>query len=127
MTVDRIFVPEPIGRPVERPVPQKRQAGTSFRDALAEATRAGELKFSAHAQRRLDERQIILSPQDLAKIRDAVDLAAAKGARDSLLIYRDLALVASVKNRTVVTAVDSGGDGGVEKVFTNIDSAVIIK
>lgn len=123
MPIDRIDAPAPLPRPVARPASQGK--GPSFRDVLAGVTRAGDLKFSAHAQRRLDERRISLSPADLAKIREAVDLAAAKGARDSLLIYRDLALVASVKNRTVITAVD--GSEGAERVFTNIDSAVIIR
>ena len=37
----------------------------------------------------------------------------------------DLALVVSVSNRTVITAVD--GDHLQDNVFTNIDSAVIAK
>jgi flagellar operon protein len=36
-----------------------------------------------------------------------------------------LALVVSIKNRTVITAVD--GNNLKDNVFTNIDSAVIIK
>ena len=47
-----------------------------------------------------------------------------KGARDSLVLMQDLALVVSVKNNTVITAVD--GESLKENVFTNIDSAVIV-
>jgi flagellar operon protein len=37
---------------------------------------------------------------------------------------RDVAMVVSIKNRTVITAVDS--DSMKDNVFTNIDSAAII-
>jgi flagellar operon protein len=37
----------------------------------------------------------------------------------------DIAMVVSIKNRTVITAVD--GDSMRENVFTNIDSAAIVK
>lgn len=97
--------------------------GASFRDVL-ERVRQEELKISAHAQKRLAERQITLGPDDLARLERAVTLAEAKGGRSSLLIYGDLALVASVPHRTVVTAVT--GEGLEERVFTNIDSAVIV-
>ena len=53
----------------------------------------------------------------------AVSKAAAKGARESLILLDDLALVVSVKNRTVITAI--APDRIRENVFTNIDSAVI--
>ncbi len=83
------------------------------------------LQFSAHAAKRLRERNIALAGEDLAKISKAMNRAAAKGSRDSLIIYGDLALVASVRNKTVVTALD--GKSLQEHVFTNIDSAVIVK
>ena len=50
--------------------------------------------------------------------------AAAKGARSSLLVMKDVALIVSVTNRTVITAVD--GSSLKDNVFTNIDSAVIV-
>jgi flagellar operon protein len=53
-----------------------------------------------------------------------VDRAAAKGARESLVMMDDVALVVSVKNRTVITAVDRAHLK--DNVFTNIDSAVIV-
>ncbi|WP_066637268.1 TIGR02530 family flagellar biosynthesis protein [Desulfolucanica intricata] len=84
-----------------------------------------EIKFSAHAEKRLQERNIKLAPADITKIHQAMQRASIKGARDSLLLYGDLALIASIKNNTVVTALD--GKAIKEHVFTNIDSAVIIK
>jgi len=52
-----------------------------------------------------------------------VTRADEKGAKDSLVLLRDLAFIVNVKNRTVVTAVD--GEHLKDNVFTNIDSAVI--
>ena len=101
-------------------------ANLSFDELLhRELTRQQEVKLSAHAEKRLKERNISFSQEDFAKINNAVQQAAAKGSRDSLILYRDLALVTSVANRTVVTAID--GQNMAEHVFTNIDSAVIIK
>ncbi|MTI80187.1 MAG: flagellar protein [Firmicutes bacterium] len=83
------------------------------------------VKLSAHAQKRLQQRDIVLGEADMAKINKAVQQAADKGAKDSLLLYGDMALIASVKNKTVVTAMD--GQSMKDHVFTNIDSAVVIK
>ena len=72
----------------------------------------------------LKSRNINLSAAEMNKIEDAVGKAREKGARDSLILMSDLALVVSVKNNTVITAVD--GDSLKDNVFTNIDSAVIV-
>jgi len=53
------------------------------------------------------------------------DKAAAKGSKQSLFMMGDTAMVVSIKNRVVITAVDS--DSMKDNVFTNIDSAAIIK
>ncbi len=82
------------------------------------------LKFSAHAQSRLSSRNIQLSTQDLNRIEMGVAQAAAKGARESLVLKDDLALLVSVTNKTVITAVDAASMRN--NVFTNIDSAVIV-
>lgn len=83
------------------------------------------LKVSAHAERRLREREINLTPGDWREIGRAVELAASKGVRSTLVLYGDLALVASVPNRTVVTAM--AGTEASKHVFTNIDGAIIVK
>jgi len=82
------------------------------------------LKFSAHASQRLRERKIAMDPITMAKVSDAVDKAEAKGIEDTLVITSDAALIISVKNRTVVTAMDKNSLSG--NVFTNIDGAVIV-
>ena len=48
---------------------------------------------------------------------------AAKGSRDAVVLLDGSAFVVSVKNKTVITAVDAQSMR--EHVFTNIDSAVI--
>lgn len=104
----------------ERPavgVPQDRAFDTLLQDELR------GLKFSKHAQERLDSREIRLNEADMASLQRAVSRAEEKGAKDSLVLLRDLAFIVSVKNRTVVTAVD--GEHISDSVFTNIDSAVI--
>lgn len=73
----------------------------------------------------MEQRNINLKESDWSKIDNAVNQAQAKGVRDSLLLYNDLALVTSVTNRTIVTALDK--ESMVNHVFTNIDGAVIIK
>lgn len=82
-----------------------------------------DLHFSAHAQTRLQSRQITFRPEHLDRLNLAVQRAAGKGSRDALVLLDDMALVVSVKNRTVVTVVDKAHLQ--QSVFTNIDSAVI--
>jgi len=129
MTDNRILYPQQPILPAQKPgqgtsaSPAARTAdGQSFDQVLAQEL-AG-VKFSQHAIQRLSSRNIRLDRGDLAKISGAVDKAAQKGARDSLILMDNLALVVSVKNRTVITAMD--GANIRENVFTNIDSAVIV-
>lgn len=80
-----------------------------------------ELKFSRHANERLASRNIDLSEEQLARLSDGTNRARQKGIRESLVMVDNMAFIVNVKNNTVVTAVGSGDD----KIFTNIDGAVI--
>jgi flagellar operon protein len=82
------------------------------------------IKFSAHALERLRVRNINLSAEDRDRIIDAIGRAEEKGAKDSLVLVRGAALVVSVTNKTIITALDRREMNG--NVFTNIDSAVIM-
>jgi len=82
------------------------------------------LKFSKHALQRLQSRNIYFDKDDLKNIYDAVDKAEKKGIRDSLILTSKAALIVSIQNRTVVTAVDKTNIKN--NVFTNIDGAVIL-
>lgn len=99
----------------------RKPQGASF-DAVLRQEVEG-VRLSAHAQERLRSSRIELTPEHLDRLSGAVSKAAAKGARESLILLDDLALVVSIKNRTVITAI--GPDRIKENVFTNIDSAVI--
>ncbi|CAH0119814.1 hypothetical protein PAE9249_02322 [Paenibacillus sp. CECT 9249] len=82
------------------------------------------VRFSQHAEMRLAQRGIELQPDHLTKIGSAIDKAASKGAKDSLIIMSDMAFIVNVKNRTVVTAMDSASMQ--DNVFTQIDSAIVV-
>lgn len=111
------------GLPSSRPLPA---GGSGFHELLLEKLEQSEkIKFSAHAQTRLASRNIHLGSENLQKLSDAVQLAESKGARDSLILMDNLAFIVNVDNRTVITAMDE--ESIKESVFTNIDSAVIVK
>lgn len=91
----------------------------------ADLSQSGQgLKFSAHATQRLRERQISFDPETMSRMNDAINKADAKGVQDTLVLTDKAALIVSVPNRTVVTAMDKNNLTG--NVFTNIDGAVII-
>ncbi len=96
----------------------------NFQKALQGELARDAIKFSAHAQQRLTQGRTQLTPGQMEKLKEAVDRAEQKGARESLILMDNLALVVSVRNRTVITAVD--GERIKDNIFTNIDSAVII-
>ena len=126
MIDDLKFLPQPLG-PIapgggKSAQGTKPTTGPRFAELLEQAD--AKLKLSAHAQQRLNSRQIELTPQDWDRIHSGVEKAAAKGAREALVLTDKAALVVSVKNRTVITAVDPASLK--ENVFTNIDSAVIV-
>lgn len=123
MAIDRAA---PIGPAAGYPVrgaqaPAIASGGASFGSALQDA--ASRLQFSNHAQKRIDRRDLDLSSSQLSRLNTAVDRAAQKGSRNSVVMLDGLAVVVDVRDRTVVTAMNA--DQGKEKVFTNIDSVVI--
>jgi flagellar operon protein len=117
------YLPHPMH--VQRPNQQKTSNSTTpFRDILnAEIIRnPSALTLSNHADKRLKSRGIELNHELMKRLEDAVEKARLKGSKDALVVLDNLAFVVSVKNRTVITAMD--GDSLKENVFTNIDSAV---
>ena len=85
---------------------------------------APQLKFSNHAIERMNSRGISYSPEDLTRLGEAVQKAAAKGSKDTLVLMDSSALIVSVKNNTVVTVMDKNALK--ENVFTNIDSTIVM-
>ena len=81
-----------------------------------------KVKFSNHALKRLETRNINLSDNDLEKIQNAVEKAQLKGSKDSLVMMKDTAFIVNIPNKTVVTAMPLNNSD--ENIFTNIDSVV---
>jgi flagellar operon protein len=96
----------------------------SFKDVLEKkvAESQEEIKFSTHAEKRLNSRNIEITPDIMKRLQDAVGKAQEKGAKETLMVFDNFSLIVSVKNRTVITAVDNASLK--DNVFTNIDSAV---
>jgi flagellar operon protein len=100
--------PGPVGGPTFAEVLRGRNVG---------------VQFSGHAVQRLERRGIDVDPPTLQRLDEGVARAATKGSREAVVFVDGTAFVVSVKNRTVITAVDR--DHMRDHVFTNIDSAVI--
>lgn len=83
---------------------------------------ADDLIFSKHVNERLASRNIELTNSQVARLDNATNMANKKGIKESLVIVDDLAFIVNIKNKTVVTAMKDED----EKIFTNIDGAIII-
>ena len=122
MTKPVEFYPKVSGISKQTPAPQsahrttEQASGQSFAEIL-------DLKFSKHAQNRLQARQIILDDKGLARLAAAVDKVEKRGGQESLVLMGDLAFIVNVPERMVVTAMDANKRG--EGVFTQIDSVVL--
>lgn len=81
------------------------------------------INLSNHAVKRLEQRGIELDEDDMTKIEEAFETLDNKGAENSLIIYNDLSIIASITNRTIITA--SLSDEMQE--VTNIDSAILVQ
>lgn len=106
---------------------QKSQT-VSFQDILAQKSREtvadAPLKFSKHAYNRLADRDIELTTDQMERLTQGAQRAGAKGIKDSLVMVDNLAFIVNVPNSTVITAMDQNQAD--EKIFTNIDGAVIV-
>ena len=78
---------------------------------------------SHHAQKRLTARELTLQDDDYQSLSTALSELAEKGSKESLLVYKDMGLIADVHSRTIITAM------GMNELHTvtNIDSATFIK
>ena len=122
MAIDRTQQIGPAGyaRP-QNPAPVRTSGGPSFQEALQGA--ASGLQFSNHAAKRIEKRDLDLDPARMQRLNSAISRAAEKGARNSVVMLDDLAVVVDIRDRKVVTAINASQ--GKERVFTNVDSVVI--
>jgi len=83
-----------------------------------------QITISAHAADRMVRRGLIPDETTMRQLQTAFDLAAEKGSREALFLLDGMAVVASVPDRTIKTALDRQTlEAG---VFTQIDAAVVV-
>ena len=109
----------PVVKP-EHPVNKLAKGKNSFESLFKNEIE--KLKFSNHANKRIEARDLKLTESDMNKLQNAVSKAEAKGAKDSLVMMNNTAFIVNIPNRTVITALDVNKSS--ENIFTNIDSVV---
>ena len=109
----------PIVKP-EHPANNIKEVSSIF-DSIFK-TELEKLKFSNHASKRIESRELELSNEDMNKLQNAVQKAEAKGAKDSLVMMNNKAFIVNIPNKTVITAMNVEKSN--ENIFTNIDSVV---
>lgn len=96
---------------------------TNFKDILNKEIKTKEgYTVSKHAAERLNE--VDFNENDMREIEKGFKIAEDKGSKNSLMLYKNVAIVASIENKTVITAVEK--DRAKENIFTNIDSVVML-
>ena len=98
--------------------------GTRPGDGFDSIFRRELVKFSKHAEDRLQRDGIRLTDAEKERLDTGMDKAAAKGARSSLLVMDDKVFIANVREKIVITSMTR--DRLRDNVFTQIDSAVIL-
>ena len=93
-------------------------------DSAATAKQPRVLEFSSHAVERMRSRGIHFSPTQLDAIESAHAKAKEKGAKETLVLTDNAALIVNVKNDKIVTVMDKAGLK--DNVFTKIDSTVVV-
>lgn len=82
------------------------------------------VQLSKHAENRIRSRSLGWDAQLQDRIIQGLDKAEEKGSREALILAGDVAVIANVKSRTIITAMDRNQMK--DKVFTNIDSTVLV-
>lgn len=104
-------------------VSNKEKSSESFESILKEKFQdKTTYTISKHANERLQN--VNLTNEDKMKIEEGFSIASNKGSKNSVFIYKELAFVASVENKTIITAIEK--ERAKENCFTNIDSVVIL-
>jgi len=94
--------------------------GINFQQFLEQAS---SIRFSNHAQKRLEARSIDLDQGKIIRLENAVEKADAHGSKESLILLDELAFIVNVREKTVVTTMDMSNKK--TGIFTQIDSVVI--
>jgi flagellar operon protein len=113
-------------KPYDKPkTNETKKIQTSFKDILDNQINDKEsFVISKHAAERLKQRNINFNETDMKNISEGINKAEEKGCKESLILYKGTALVTSIKNRTIITALDKESSKG--NVFTNLDSVIML-
>lgn len=128
--INNMLIPNVTGLPAEKAQAEKSNAlalgQTSEFAKLIQQSSApkGDVGMSAHAAKRLEERNISFDGDEYVKLQQALGKLRAKGGHDSLVITGKAAYVLDVDRGMVVTAVDR--ESMDENVFTKIDSTIFM-
>jgi len=135
MSVQKIYISNPGFSIPEKNQETPKQDSQEFLKVLQQESghetkkvdakvKTNTLNFSAHAENRIRSRAINWDEKIEKRISEGMDRAVNKGSREALIIADQLAVIANVNSRTVITAMHLSQMR--EKVFTNIDSTVIV-
>lgn len=124
----RIESPRPVP-PDQRSTPETQAPSgrADFAEALKKARQQEappEVTLSAHAEQRIEQRNISMDATERQSMHDALMKLDEKGSRDALLLRSDAAFLVNVPNRTVITAMPQ--EDLKDRVFTQIDSAMLL-
>ncbi|WP_271812028.1 flagellar biosynthesis protein [Clostridium beijerinckii] len=103
--------------------PNGKQKEARFQDVL-DSVKSKDQSFtiSKHAASRLNE--INFTKEDMEQIQKGFKIAQDKNSKNTVMLYKDIALIASVENKTLITAVEK--ERAKDNIFTNVDSVVIL-
>ena len=83
-----------------------------------------QLHISKHAASRMNERNIHLNDYQLERLSEKMLEASKKDVKESVVFTKDAALIVSVKNNTIITAMNR--DEAETQIFSNIDGAILL-
>ncbi|MGY4689826.1 TIGR02530 family flagellar biosynthesis protein [Salibacterium sp. K-3] len=100
-------------------------SGPSFQDVLnGQLEKTEELKVSRHAEKRLHDRDVMVTDEQWQKISGKLEEARTKGVKDAVVFTDSSALVVSAENNTVITAMQR--EEASDHIFTNINGTITV-
>ncbi|MBS2968989.1 flagellar protein [Metabacillus sp. KIGAM252] len=97
----------------------KNQSDSKFQSLFQE-----KLTISKHAKARLNERNIIISDEKWTMMEKRLSEAKQKGIQDALFLSNEGAFIISVKNSTLITAMNR--KEAASQIFTNINGTILL-
>lgn len=114
-------------RPARSAAPERFESALDFH--LREATRPHEIerpdgvRFSRHAQARLQSRGIEPTATEMGQLESALDRLSEHGANTALVLMQDNVYVVGVPSRTIITVMSRSE--AADQIFTDIDSTFV--